>query len=92
MASLNREQLQRLEDKYVNRTMRCVPEKFIELCHMHLAFLLDLSDDKLEMLLCAEDEPRKRKSGFGAAGIFKKKGQWSSLSLKTSYITFCFLM
>ncbi|BFY97457.1 hypothetical protein BsWGS_00497 [Bradybaena similaris] len=75
MALMTPAQLQALEEKYVIRTIRCVPEKFIEMCHMHLAFLLDLSGDKLEVLLSDEDEHKKKKSGLASIGVtvFKKK-------------------
>ncbi|CAG5135448.1 unnamed protein product, partial [Candidula unifasciata] len=75
MALMTPAQLQTLEEKYVMRTIRCVPEKFIEMCHMHLAFLLDLSGDKLEVLLSEEDEHKKKKHSLASigVGVFKKK-------------------
>ncbi|KAH9524667.1 hypothetical protein Btru_027485 [Bulinus truncatus] len=75
MDGLTRRQLQYLEDKYVTRTMKCVPDKFLEMCHMHLAFLLDLSGDKLELLLSEQehDSEKKKKSGLTNVTVFKKK-------------------
>ncbi|XP_059150545.1 rho GTPase-activating protein 19-like [Physella acuta] len=72
MECLTRRQLQYLEDKYVSRTLKCVPEKFQEMCQMHLAFLLDLSDDKLELLL-SEEEHDKKKKPLASVAVFKRK-------------------
>ncbi|KAK7009647.1 rho GTPase-activating protein 19-like isoform X1 [Biomphalaria glabrata] len=75
MDVLTQRQLQYLEDKYVTRTMKCVPEKFLEMCHMHLAFLLDLSGDKLELLLSdyEHDSDKKKKLGLTNVAVFKRK-------------------
>lgn len=62
------------DDSYVTRTMKCAPDKLTKLCHMHLAFLLDLNGDKLEQLLSSEEEQKKKLLGLVPSGIFKKKG------------------
>ena len=48
---------------------------------MHLAFLLDLSGDKLEQLLApGDDGQNKRKLALSnAVNVFKKKGQFHLL-------------
>ncbi|GFR79531.1 rho GTPase-activating protein 19 [Elysia marginata] len=75
MDHLNKQQWEYLEEKYISRTRKCVPDKFQEMCHMHLAFLLDLSGDKLEQLLVSGEQPQtKRKLGLSSAvNVFKKK-------------------
>ncbi|RUS78184.1 hypothetical protein EGW08_014043, partial [Elysia chlorotica] len=74
MDNLSRRQWEYVEEKYIARTQKCVPDKFLEMCHMHLAFLLDLSGDKLEQLLTTDnDSQNKKKLALGnAVNVFKK--------------------
>lgn len=89
MDVLTQRQLQYLEDKYVTRTMKCVPEKFLEMCHMHLAFLLDLSGDKLELLLSdyEHDSDKKKKLGLTNVAVFKRKSGTSLVSIRGTIST-----
>ncbi|GFO37876.1 hypothetical protein PoB_006438100 [Plakobranchus ocellatus] len=85
MDNLSRRQWEYVEEKYISRTQKCVPDKFMEMCHMHLAFLLDLSGDKLELLLSSGEEVHnKRRLALGTAvnNVFKKKGEnWDRVCL-----------
>ncbi|XP_005091499.2 rho GTPase-activating protein 19 isoform X2 [Aplysia californica] len=60
------------EDRSVSRMQRLYPEKLRDLCSMHLAFILDLSDTKLEDIL-SDMVPSTQKKKLGLTPLFKKK-------------------
>lgn len=66
------------EEKYAVRLREHVPDKFREMCYMHLSFILNLSDDKLERLLNNNEKSSSAKRKLGLVNpmpIFKKKGR-----------------
>ena len=65
---------------------RLYPGKLRDLCQMHLAFILDFSDSKLEMMLDDTATSCKKKLGLGS--MFKPKGRLFILSTSNKTVIF----
>ncbi|ESO93062.1 hypothetical protein LOTGIDRAFT_119952 [Lottia gigantea] len=60
-------------EKNINRLRNVMPDKYMELCLMHLSFLLDLDGSKLEELSETESKTDSKKDKKGCSTPFSKK-------------------